>query len=63
MYIILQKSKGKFYCYFEYNEKHHVSAEQSRQKEGLKRLDNNSLTNDCCLDSYGEDFYFVFQKD
>lgn len=59
-YLIVQKSNGKVFCYFENDENHHLSSEKARQSSGFIKLDPVSLVNDACLDNHGDNFYIVF---
>lgn len=46
MYVIVEHSDGRPYCYRE-DEKHHHKAETSRRDQGLKRVDADLLDQDC----------------
>lgn len=46
MYVIVEHSDGRPYCYREDGE-HHPKAEASRREQGLKRVDVELLDSDC----------------
>ena len=63
MKLIVSKQDGDYFAYIE-DEKHFKIVEKKSKKSGgrkdMKKPDPKKLRNECMLESYGDDFYFVF---
>lgn len=56
MYLIIERSKGSFYAYFE--DKEHFKIAQ-KERKNLNQIEFKKLDDECDLSSYGDNFYMV----
>lgn len=56
MYLIIERSGGGFYSYFE-SKKQFESGQEERKS--LTRLDPKNLNHECDLSLHGDNFYMV----
>ncbi|KKM66893.1 hypothetical protein LCGC14_1476580 [marine sediment metagenome] len=63
MKLIVSRQDNEYYVYIE-SEKHFKAIEKKTKKEGgrkdMIKLDAKDLEDKCWLESYGDNFYFVF---
>lgn len=63
MKLIVSRQDDEYYVYIE-NEKHFKIIEKKTKKAGgrkdMRKLDAKELENECRLESYGDNIYFVF---
>lgn len=56
MYLIIERTDGVTYSYFENKKQFKVA---QKERESLNRLDPNNLNHECELSLHGDNFYMV----